>query len=75
VWAEQPTPTTAHNTYQNCVSVVPAEGGQVMPATCRSYKTRIKVKVKVKVKYYQVGCVYYVFVYTVILREGKHSEA
>jgi hypothetical protein len=45
---EQPTSITAHNTHQNCVCVVPPEDGQVMPETCRGFKTRIKVKVTLK---------------------------
>jgi hypothetical protein len=45
---KEPTSITAHNTHQNCVCVLPPDDGQVMPETCRGFKTRIKVKVKVK---------------------------
>jgi hypothetical protein len=32
---DQPTTTTAHNSHQPSVCVVPPEDGQVMPETCR----------------------------------------
>jgi hypothetical protein len=32
---DQPTSTTAHNSHQFCVRVVPPEDGQVMPETYR----------------------------------------
>jgi hypothetical protein len=35
---DQPTPTTAHNSHQICVRVVPPEDGQVMPETCRDFE-------------------------------------
>jgi hypothetical protein len=35
---DQPTFTTAHNSHQTCVRVVPPEDGQVMPETCRDFE-------------------------------------
>jgi hypothetical protein len=34
----QPTTTTAPNSHQFCVSVVPPDDGQVMPETCRDFE-------------------------------------
>jgi hypothetical protein len=34
----QPTTTTAHNSHQSCIRVVPPDDGQVMPETCRDYE-------------------------------------
>jgi hypothetical protein len=35
----QPTSTTAHNSHQTSVSVVPSEDGQVMPKICRDIES------------------------------------
>jgi hypothetical protein len=35
---EQSTSTTARNSHQSCVCVVPPEDGQVMPETCRDFE-------------------------------------
>jgi hypothetical protein len=32
------TSTATHNTYKNCVYVVPSDDGQVMPKTCRGFE-------------------------------------
>jgi hypothetical protein len=37
--SHQTTSTTAHNSHQICVCVVPPEDGQVMPETCRDFAT------------------------------------
>jgi hypothetical protein len=38
----QPTSTPAHNTYKNCICVLPSEDGQVMPETCRGFEPEKK---------------------------------
>jgi hypothetical protein len=37
-YRDQPTSTTAHNSHQTCIRVVPPEDGQVMPETCRDFE-------------------------------------
>jgi hypothetical protein len=38
LWEDQPTSTTAHNSYQSCIRVVFPDDGQVMPETCRVFE-------------------------------------
>jgi hypothetical protein len=56
----QPTSTTAHNSHQICVRVVPPEDVQVMPETFRDFEPQWSVS---ESEVYQVGCVYYVITY------------
>jgi hypothetical protein len=47
IYWDQPTSTTAHNSHQFCVRLVPPVDGQVMPETCRDIEHQWSV-VKVK---------------------------